>query len=143
MEAFAATPPGGEFEVVRHHVDYGACVLTPIGALDTATVPRFKEAVIDALARGCRQLVVDVTNVTALDSTAVALLALAKKVRLRRGDLVVVCPDGRMASRFARSGFTVFAALEEAAEHLALDALHRRAPGRRRGGGRQDPRRSP
>lgn len=123
------------FEVTCSHIADGACVLTPTGTLDASTVPRFKDALVGALARGCKQLIVDVAQVDEVDPSALALLALAKKVRLRKGDLVVVCPDERVASRFTRSGIAVFGELQEAVDHLARDVRRRQRAGSRKGEG--------
>jgi anti-sigma B factor antagonist len=76
--------------------DDGERVLAVVhGELDLASVPAIQEEIDGALSGGARRLVVDLTDVVFLDSTAAALLfRLAAQSRDRRRELVVVAPEG-------------------------------------------------
>jgi len=75
------------------------------GPLDLNAAAAFKEALIEALREGARRVVVDLSDVTFIDSTALGVLA-AGITRLNQidGTLEVVCPNQEIRRIFEVSG---------------------------------------
>jgi len=91
-----ATPPGGltPLDAAVTPTAYGA-VVTLAGELDIATVPRVREAIAAPTVAAASAVLVDLTGVTFMDSTGLAvLLGLERDLSARRGRLAVVCPEG-------------------------------------------------
>ena len=75
------------------------------GELDIYTAPRLHEALDAGIAAGVRNLVVDLSEVAFIESTALGVLVAATK-RLQSGDgaLAIVCPDEKMRRIFQITG---------------------------------------
>jgi anti-sigma B factor antagonist len=81
-----------QFDVQRVSVA-GRPVLRVLGELDLATAPRLSESAEAELAAGARELVVDLTATTFMDSSGARVLAQLARATGRTGvDLLVVCP---------------------------------------------------
>jgi anti-sigma B factor antagonist len=91
-----ATPPAGPvrpFTATAVPTDYGLLV-TAKGELDIATAPQLREVLTARPAPG-GLLVVDLTPLTFMDSTGLAVIVqMANAVEAERGRLAVVCPPG-------------------------------------------------
>jgi anti-sigma B factor antagonist len=73
---------------------YGA-ILSIAGELDIATVPRVRGALASPAVAGADTVVVDLTEVTFMDSTGLAaVLELERELTARGGRLVIACPEG-------------------------------------------------
>jgi anti-sigma B factor antagonist len=73
---------------------YGA-LLAITGELDLATVPRVRAATAEAPVAGAGTVVVDLTGVTFMDSTGIAvLIALEHELTERAGRMAIACPEG-------------------------------------------------
>ena len=83
--------------VSEERIDPSGVVLSATGELDIATAPALRERVTAALDAGVRRLVIDLREVSFVDSVAVAVLVHAS----RRLD-----PDGRMAIVIAPGSYT-------------------------------------
>jgi anti-sigma B factor antagonist len=80
-------------------------VLEVDGELDLYTAPRLSSQVGEIIALGATSLVVDLTETTFVDSTALHILLDAKKrIRAEGGDLVVVCPSPHVRRIFEVTG---------------------------------------
>ena len=67
-----------------------AVVLTPLGDLDLAATPAFRQTIIKVLADGDDRIVVRLSSVDFCDSTGLgALIGALKRVRAHGGELVV------------------------------------------------------
>ncbi len=62
------------FSVSSERLDGGLGVVAVGGEVDIYTAPRFKGALLDLLDSGVRRLVVDLSDVTFIDSTALGVL---------------------------------------------------------------------
>ncbi|MGH9186811.1 MAG: STAS domain-containing protein [Acidimicrobiales bacterium] len=83
----------------------GSFVIVARGDIDVASAPRLREAVIDALGRGHRHMVIDLDAVDFLDSTGLGVLVGAlKRVRTLGGDLHLVCNQTRILKVFDITG---------------------------------------
>src|SRR5450756_3154949 len=72
--------------------DIGVVVL--VGEIDIYSAPEFKEVLVNGIEGGARKVIVDLSQVTFIDSTALGVLVSgAKRVRPRNGNLDIVCTD--------------------------------------------------
>ena len=75
------------------------------GEVDVYTAPQLKQQMIALLEGGARQVVVDLTQVEYLDSTALGvLIGGLKRLREMDGNLVLVCPIPRIRRVFEITG---------------------------------------
>jgi anti-sigma B factor antagonist len=119
--ASGASPPSSPaFAISRRELDGRTSVLTVAGELDLSSAPDLKWALADALAASRGQVVVDLTLVTFLDSTALGVLVGVQR-RLSVGTrLAIVCADANVLRIFELTGlvgtFELFSTLELALE---------------------------
>ena len=75
----------------------GQAVVTVRGELDLFTAPRLHDALERGVELGGRHIVVDLTKVSFIDSTALGvLIGVGKQLRTSRGSLNIVCQDGNV-----------------------------------------------
>jgi anti-sigma B factor antagonist len=68
------------------------------GELDIGTAPKLEQAVEQALEEGCRDVVLDLTGTTLLDSSGLGALLRAKRtVDAQQGSMTVHSPPGSEA----------------------------------------------
>jgi anti-sigma B factor antagonist len=80
----------GQMEITADLVG-GACVLTVAGEIDLSNVNVFIERLFELSADGDTKIVLDMTDVTFIDSTVVnALFAAAPRIRANGGDMAIV-----------------------------------------------------
>jgi anti-sigma B factor antagonist len=97
--------------------DVGVVVLG--GEIDIYSAPQFKEVLVNGIEGGARRVVVDLSQVTFIDSTALGVLVSgAKRVRPRNGNLDIVCTDENIIRIFQITGldriFGIYASRTEA-----------------------------
>ena len=94
-----------DFALTPVRVSANAYVLEVGGELDLYTAPRLSSQVGEIIALGATSLVVDLTETTFVDSTALHVLLDAKKrILAEGGDLVVVCPSPHIRRIFEVTG---------------------------------------
>src|SRR5690349_14456853 len=103
---------GGILEVTEHELDGGRRLIDLRGEFDVGTAQLVRRALADADDAGCLRVVVDLTEVPVIDSTALAVLVVAHK-RLRRTgrEMVVVLPLSGMTTKFEIAGLDRFLAI--------------------------------
>jgi anti-sigma B factor antagonist len=91
------------------------------GELDVYTAPRLKEALDEGVGRGHKVLVVDLTRVGFLDSTALGVLVGAlRSIRSENRDMRLVLDHPHVAKMFRITGFDgMFPIFGTVAEALA------------------------
>jgi anti-sigma B factor antagonist len=104
---------------VDARVDDGTGIITAAGEIDLAGAPRLREALSDVLTAGCTRLVMDLREVTFIDSTGLGvIIGAGKKAAGLHGALRIVCDDKRVLRLLAITGIsrslTVTATPEEA-----------------------------
>jgi anti-sigma B factor antagonist len=102
-------------------------VISVEGELDLATAPRLKWMLIDSLQAGQSQLVVDLSQTSFMDSTALGVLVAVNRSLDADAALAIACPRATVLRIFELSGmdavFAIFATLDEALAHArARDA---------------------
>jgi anti-sigma B factor antagonist len=104
---------------VEESGDHRARVIAVSGELDAASAPAFKERILGGLERS-EPLILDLTGVSYMDSTAVgALFAARKETGVDHGRCAVVCA-GEIRRVFDFTGLDlVFDVVESRAEALA------------------------
>jgi len=116
-------PP--EFALTEDSIDADRHVVAVRGEIDLFTAPELKQKLTDAIEGGKTRIVVDLTQTTFLDSTALGvLIGAVKRLRTRDGALVIVNVDQNIAKTFEITGldqiFTIVG--ERDAAIAALDA---------------------
>jgi anti-sigma B factor antagonist len=116
-------PP--EFALTEDALDDARHVVAVRGEIDLFTAPELKQKLTDAIEAGKIRIVVDLSDTTFLDSTALGvLIGAVKRLRTRDGALVIVNVDSNIAKTFEITGldqiFTIVA--ERDAAIAALDA---------------------
>jgi anti-anti-sigma factor len=113
----------GTFEVTEQDLDDGVLLLDLRGEFDVATSVRVRAALARADAAGRERVVVDLTDVPMIDSTALSVLVVAHKRMSRTGrELVVVMPSGGLTTKFEIAGLDRFLTIS----HSRAEALSER-----------------
>ena len=116
-------PP--EFALQEDALDADRHVVAVRGEIDLFTAPELKQKLTDAIEGGKSRIVVDLTETSFLDSTALGvLIGAVKRLRSRDGALVIVNVDQNIAKTFEITGldqiFPISGTRDEAVK--ALDA---------------------
>jgi anti-sigma B factor antagonist len=116
---FALSEPRREDEVTVIGIE---------GELDLASAPRLKEPLESALAESGRGVVLDMSGVTFMDSTAFRVLSEARR-RHEHVPLAICCHNENVLRIFKIAGFersfTIHRTLEEAISQVQAEAISR------------------
>jgi anti-sigma B factor antagonist len=94
-------------------------VIELAGGVDIYSAPRFKEVLLQGIDDGARQVIVDLTNVTFIDSTGLGVLVSgAKRVRSQGVSFAIVSSTQSIMSIFEITGldrlYSIYATRKEA-----------------------------
>jgi anti-sigma B factor antagonist len=97
----------------------GVRLLAPAGDLDLYVSADLRQQIFSAVADGVERLVVDLLDVTFIDSTALGVLAdAAKRLRANAGSLAIVCRDSNILKVLEITGlsrlFRIYDSIPEA-----------------------------
>ena len=107
-----ARPPGLEFVISSRWLANGTFVVAAGGEGDLYTAPELERALAGPLMEGTTQLVVDLSEATFVDSTALhVLLRAARQLDPDTGELIVVVPDPNVRKVFEITGVGRFFSL--------------------------------
>ena len=114
-----------DFALSQDQLDDQRAVVAVRGEIDLFTAPELKATLTDAIEEGKLRIVVDLSETTFLDSTALGVLIGAiKRLRGRDGRMTIVNVDQNIAKTFEITGldqiFTIRPTRDEAV--AALDA---------------------
>jgi anti-sigma B factor antagonist len=113
---------GGGFGVIQSQPDEQTSVVALEGELDLERAPSLKWALVDSLDAGYKQIVVDLTQVRFMDSTALSVLVGVNKSLDIGARLALVCVNSNVLKIFELSGmdgaFAIFPTLEQALVHV-------------------------
>ena len=100
-------------------------ILLAGGELDYAASPQLRERLADHVAAGKKHLVLDFSNVTFIDSTAIGVLvgAVMRLHELGGGSMAVVCPEEnrRVLRIFEIAGLESLIALHDSCEQALAE----------------------
>ena len=121
-------PP--EFAVSEQKLNGHRHVVSVRGEIDLFTAPELKQVLIEAIEDGRSRVVVDLSDVSFLDSTALGvLIGAVKRLHSRDGALAIVNVDANIAKTFEITGldkiFTIVPTVEDALR--SFDELAERA----------------
>jgi anti-sigma B factor antagonist len=98
-------------------------VISLAGEVDLYTAPEFKQQLLDVISQGGKNVIVDFSNTTFIDSTTLGVLVGGvKRLRTNDGQLSLVCSDRNITKIFEITGldrvFTIYATRDEAVDQL-------------------------
>jgi anti-sigma B factor antagonist len=94
-----------DFGLNDEAVDERTHVVSPHGEVDALTAPRLGRRLLGLADEGKTRVIVDLSNVTFMDSTGIGvLLNSLRQLRSRQGGLVLVCPTERIMRPFQITG---------------------------------------
>jgi anti-sigma B factor antagonist len=107
------------FDVQTDKVGDGTYVISLSGEVDLYTAPEFKQQLLDVIAEGAKEVVVDFTSTTFIDSTTLGVLVGGvKRLRSQDGMLSLVSSDRNITKIFEITGldrvFTIYPTRDEA-----------------------------
>jgi len=114
---------GSDFHVDASELVAGVTRVRLAGEIDLSVAPLLRQSLTDLVRQGHNKLLIDLTGVTFIDSSAIGvLLSTVRRLRRRRGSLAVLCPNPRLRRLFELVGhnliFPVDETLEQALRHL-------------------------
>ena len=107
------------FDVKTERVEDGTYVISLAGEVDLYTAPEFKQQLLDVIGKGGKDVVVDFSDTTFIDSTTLGVLVGGvKRLRTNEGQLSLVCSDRNITKIFEITGldrvFTIYTTSDEA-----------------------------
>ena len=107
------------FDIKTEQADGGVYVIALAGEVDLYTAPEFKQQLLDVIAQGGKDVIVDFSNTTFIDSTTLGVLVGGvKRLRTNDGQLSLVCSDRNITKIFEITGldrvFTIYPTRDEA-----------------------------
>jgi anti-sigma B factor antagonist len=107
------------FDISTEKVGDDVYVIALSGEVDLYTAPEFKQQLLDVIGNGAKNVIVDFSNTTFIDSTTLGVLVGGvKRLRPNDGQLSLVCSDRNITKIFEITGldrvFTIYATREEA-----------------------------
>jgi anti-sigma B factor antagonist len=115
-------PFTGAFGIIQSQPDERTSVVALEGELDLERAPSLKWALVDAVDAGRRQLVVDLSQVRFMDSTALSVLVGVNRSLGEGARLAIVCVNTNVLKIFELSGmdgvFAIFPTVDDALAHV-------------------------
>ena len=115
------------FDVTTERLDGESYVIALAGEVDLYTAPEFKQQLLEVVGQGGKDVVVDFSDTTFIDSTTLGVLVGGvKRLRPNGGQLSLVCSDRNITKIFEITGldkvFPIYATRDEAVEKLGTTA---------------------
>jgi anti-sigma B factor antagonist len=107
------------FDIKTERLDDKSYVIALAGEVDLYTAPEFKQQLLDVIGQGAKDVVVDFSETTFIDSTTLGVLVGGvKRLRTNDGQLSLVCSDRNITKIFEITGldrvFTIYGSRDEA-----------------------------
>ena len=111
------------FDIKTEQLSDDAYVISLAGEVDLYTAPEVTPQLLEVIAQGGKQVIVDFTNTTFIDSTTLGVLVGGvKRLRTNDGQLSLVCNDRNITKIFEITGldrvFEIHGTREEAVSKL-------------------------
>ena len=115
------------FDINTEQLGPDAYVISLVGEVDLYTAPEFKQKLLEVIGQGGREVIVDFTDTTFIDSTTLGVLVGGvKRLRTNDGQLSLVCSDRNITKIFEITGldrvFTIYPTRDEAVSKLSASA---------------------
>ena len=116
------------FSLSSEKLDAGADYVVVLGGeVDLYTAPEFKQQLLEVIGQGGREVIVDFSDTTFIDSTTLGVLVGGvKRLRTNDGQLSLVCNDRNITKIFEITGldrvFTIYPTRDEAVSKLSASA---------------------
>jgi len=112
------------FQINDEQIDADTHVIELGGEIDLYTAPEFKERMVELIESGKKQIVVDLSKATFIDSTTLGVLVGGvKRLRPSGGSLALVCTDENITKIFEITGldrvFPIHSSRDDALAALA------------------------
>jgi anti-sigma B factor antagonist len=114
------------FDIKTEQISDDSYVISLAGEVDLYTAPEFKQQLLEVIGQGGKQVIVDFTSTTFIDSTTLGVLVGGvKRLRANDGQLSLVCSDRNITKIFEITGLDrVFAIYETRADAVSnLDGV--------------------
>ena len=113
------------FDLKTEQLSDSAYIISLAGEVDLYTAPEFKQQLLEVIAQGGKNVVVDFSSTTFIDSTTLGVLVGGvKRLRTNEGQLSLVCSDRNITKIFEITGldrvFAIHASRDEAVANLGL-----------------------
>jgi anti-sigma B factor antagonist len=90
-----------EFQIDARVVDDGRALVAIRGSVDLTTAPELRNRLSELIDDGNTCIIVDLTGTDFLDSTGLgALVSAHKRLRMKGGEIRIVCADGQVRKVF-------------------------------------------
>jgi anti-sigma B factor antagonist len=111
------------FDITTEKLRDDAYVISLAGEVDLYTAPEFKQQLLEVVGQGGKEVVVDFSDTTFIDSTTLGVLVGGvKRLRPNGGQLSLVCNDRNITKIFEITGldkvFPIYATRNEAVEEI-------------------------
>jgi anti-sigma B factor antagonist len=107
------------FDIKTEELGENAYVIALAGEVDLYTAPEFKQQLLEVIGKGAKEVVVDFSDTTFIDSTTLGVLVGGvKRLRTNDGQLSLVCSDRNITKIFEITGldrvFSIYGSRDEA-----------------------------
>jgi anti-sigma B factor antagonist len=107
------------FDIKTEQLSDKSYVISLAGEVDLYTAPEFKQQLLEVIAQGATDVIVDFSNTTFIDSTTLGVLVGGvKRLRENEGQLILVCSDRNITKIFEITGldrvFSIYSTRDEA-----------------------------
>jgi len=115
------------FDINTQQLGDDAYVIALAGEVDLYTAPEFKQQLLDVIGQGAKDVIVDFSDTTFIDSTTLGVLVGGvKRLRTNDGQLSLVCSDRNITKIFEITGldrvFTIYPTRDDAVSKLHASA---------------------
>ena len=111
------------FDIKTEQLGDSSYVISLAGEVDLYTAPEFKQQLLEVIGQGGKQVIVDFSNTTFIDSTTLGVLVGGvKRLRPNGGQLTLICSDRNITKIFEITGldrvFTIYPTRQAAIDGL-------------------------
>jgi anti-sigma B factor antagonist len=111
------------FDIKTEQLGEGSYAISLAGEVDLYTAPEFKQQLLEVISQGGKNVIVDFSDTTFIDSTTLGVLVGGvKRLRSNDGQLSLVCSDRNITKIFEITGldrvFTIYATRGEAVDAI-------------------------
>ena len=111
------------FDIKTDELGGDAYVISLTGEVDLYTAPEFKQKLLEVIGQGGKDVIVDFSDTTFIDSTTLGVLVGGvKRLRSNDGQLSLVCSDRNITKIFEITGldrvFTIYPSRDEAVANV-------------------------